>query len=153
MNKLKFRGLSILAIGLALAGGTATRAAEAYLLKLPRPMVVAGVKLRAGEYSVQWDLQDPRATVTFSRKGRVVATVPGVVSKLDKPVSHHTLFFSKCSDGSLAVNGLGFAGTDKDIIFPVYPSRRQNTTGAQVDPLLMEDLLRNSPPPRVLELK
>ena len=142
MNKIKFLGLTALVIGLALAAETEMRAVDEHPLILTRPMVVAGVDLRAGFYDIQWEFHGTRATVTFSRKGRVVATVQGVVSRLGKTPTHDTLFFSKHPDGFIAINGLGFAGTDKDIIFPAYPSRRHHTTDIWANIETREESLR-----------
>lgn len=124
MTKLKFPAISTLAIGVVLAAATGVRAAEDHFVNLPHPMVVAGVDLRPGPYNIQCDLKGTRATVTFSRKGRVVATVQGVVSNLDKIATRNTVFISKHPEGFTAINGLGFAGSDKNVTFPSYPSRR-----------------------------
>ena len=141
MNKIKFLGLTALEIGLVLVAETEMRAADNHPVRLSCPMVVAGVDLRAGFYDIQWEFKNTRATVTFSRKGRAVATVQGVVSTLDKIPTHDTLFVSKHPDGFIAINGIGFAGTKKAIIFRAHPSRRHHTTDIRPNIEMTEEIL------------
>jgi hypothetical protein len=124
MKMPKFPTMSVLAIGVVLAAASGAQAAEDQLVNLPHPMVVAGIDLRPGLYDIQCNLQGTRATVTFARKGRIVATVQGVVSTLDKIATHNTVFVSKHPEGFTAINAIGFAGSDKDVAFPASPSRR-----------------------------
>lgn len=122
MTRIKILGLTAAALGLVLAGHTEVRGADMHFLRLSRPMVVAGVDLRAAVYSLQWELQGNRATVTFARKGRVVATVQGESTTFDRSIPRDTLYFSKQPDGFFAVQALAFASTNKGIAFPVVRS-------------------------------
>jgi hypothetical protein len=144
MNIMKILGLTGMALGVVLTANTELRAAEAHYLKLPRTMVVAGVDLRAAVYTVRWDLQGTRATVTFSRKGRVVATVQGEYATFSRSVPNDTLYFSKDPDGFLAVNALGFASSNKGILFPVVRSHAHPSRDIPLDNTLMEESLRNT---------
>ncbi len=119
MNIKGFLGPTALALGLSLAIHCEGRAAEVSNLKLSHDMVIAGVRLRAGAYGVEWKVQGTRATVTFSREGRRVATVEGECVAFDRSVTTDTLYFSKNADGSFAINALGFAGTSKGVLFPL----------------------------------
>jgi hypothetical protein len=134
-----------------LIANTEVSAAEVHHLKLPRPMVIASVDLRAAVYTVQWDLQGTRATVTFSRKGRVVATVQGIVVTFDRSVRGDTLYFSKQPDGYFTITALGFAGSDKGLIFPVARSHPHPARDTPLDKSLVEDSWPNAAPavPRV----
>jgi hypothetical protein len=147
MNTGKILILTAAALGAVLTANTEVRAAEVHYLKLPRTMVVAGVDLRAAVYTVQWDFQGPRATVTFSRKGRVVATVQGESATFNRSVSSDTLYFSKDPDGFMAVNGLGFASTNKGIVFPVVRSHPHPTRNTPVGSSLVEQSWPNTAPP------
>lgn len=133
MDMMKILGLTVTALGLLLAGNSEVRGAEARDLKLARPMVVPGIDLQAAVYIVQWDLKGTRATVTFSREGRVVASVQGERATFDRSVPNDTLHFSKDRDGFLAISALRFASTNKGIVFPLVRSRprspRDNPTG------------------------
>lgn len=150
MNMLKFPAISALAIGVVLAVATGAHAAEDHIVNLPHPMVVAGIDLRPGIYNIQCDLKGARATVTFSRKGRVVATVQGVVSTLDKIATRNAVFISKHPEGFTAINGLGFAGSDKNVTFPSYSSRWDPPldTRTQMEGWMMSPGLSTPPPSR-----
>lgn len=151
MRMMKIVGLTAAALGVLLVANTALRATEVHYLKLPRAMVVAGVNLRAAVYTVQWNLQGTRATMTFSRKGRVVATVQGEYATFDRSVASDTLYFNKDPDGFLAINGLGFASSNKGVVFPVVRSRPHPARVTPVGNPLVEEGLRNAAPavPRV----
>ena len=150
MNVMKILGLAGMALGVVLTANNELRAADAHYLKLPRTMVVTGVDLRAAVYTVQWDLQGNRATVTFSRKGRVVATVQGECATLNRSVASDTLYFSKDPDGFLAINALGFASTNKGIVFPVVRSHSHPSRDIPVGNPLKEESWPNPPTvPRV----
>jgi hypothetical protein len=114
-------------------------------------MIVSGLYLRPAVYDVQWDVKGNCATVIFSRKGRVVATVHGELSTLPRRAPTTTLYFSKQADGYFAIDALGFAKTNRGIVFPVLrPSSHVPTDNPAVN-ALMEDDLHNSaqPVPRV----
>jgi len=146
MDMTKILGLTVTALGLLFAGNTEVRGAEAHYLKLTRHMVVAGVDLQAAVYNVQWDLKGTRATVTFSRKGRVVATVQGGCATFDRSVPNDTLYFSKDPDGFLAISALRFASTNKGIVFPLVRSRPHPPTDNPMGNALMEENWPNHMP-------
>jgi hypothetical protein len=136
MNIKYILGPTAMALGLALALNTEGRAAETNRLSLPRDMVIAGVDLRAGTYTVEWKVQGTRATVMFSREGRIVATVQGKYTAFDRSATTNTLYFSKNSNGLLAINALGFAGTTKGILFPLLRSGSHQPADSSLDHLL-----------------
>jgi hypothetical protein len=148
MNAMKILGLTAATLGVVLAANTEVRGADAHSLKLTRPMVVAGVDLQAAVYTVQWDLQGTRATVRFSRKGRVVATVQGECTTLGRSVPGDTLYFSKRPEGYFAIMALGFAGSDKGIIFPLVRTHPRSPQDTPAGDLLMEESWRSAPQPR-----
>jgi hypothetical protein len=123
------------------------RAVDTLGLKLPQPMIVSGVYLRPAIYDIRWDAQGAHATVIFSRKGRVVATVQGEISTLAQTASNTTLYFSKQPDGFFAINALGFAQTNRGIVFPVLrPRSRAANDNPAADPWLENDLRNNAQP-------
>ncbi len=141
MSKSNCLRLFVLTVSLALAGGTAVTAADTHPIKLPCAMVISGVNLRPGDYDLHWDLQGARGTVTFFRKGRVIATVQGVVSKLDEPTTRDTLYFHKHPDGFMAITALAPGGTDKDILFPLAPDRARQPPSAAMNSSAIDDTL------------
>ena len=99
-------------------------------------MVIAGVDLRAGAYTVQWKIKGTRATVVFSRERRTVATVQGECVAFTRSVATSTLYFSKGANGLFAVHALGFAGTNKGILFPLVRTHAHASTALPLDDLL-----------------
>jgi len=146
MDMTKILRVTVTAVGLLLAVNAEVRGAEARYLKLTRPMVVAGVDLRAAAYNVQWDRKGTRATVTFSRKGRVVATVQAECATFDRSVPNDTLYFSKDPDGLLAISALRFASTNKGIVFPLVRSRLHPPKVNPMDNRLMQENWPNQRP-------
>jgi hypothetical protein len=116
-------GLVLVVSGMMLTPPLDLAAMEPYGVKLDRPMVVAGVYLRAAVYDIQWQPHDTYATVTFSRKGHAVATVQGQLVSFNRSVTVDTLYFTKHPDGFFFINGLGFAGTNKGIAFRTIRSQ------------------------------
>jgi hypothetical protein len=94
--------------------------------------------LRAAVYDIQWDVQGTRATVTFSRKGRVVATVHGDCAVFDRSVPSDTLYISKHPDSFVAINALAFASTNKGIVFPLVRFHPRHSRDIPVDRTLIE---------------
>ena len=86
--------------------------------------------------------------MTFSRKGRAVATVQGETATFGKNVANNTLYVSKHSDSLFHIDALAFAHTNQGIVFPVIQSRpRHAHTNNPAEDLLMEDAWRNRPQP------
>ena len=145
MRIIRLLTLPILAAAIYLGAGTRLAAAENHFLTLTRPMVEAGVNLRPAVYNLQWELQGRQATVRFQTKGRVVATVQGILFDLGKTPAAVTLYTSKHPDGFTAINGLGIAGSSQGIIFPAFGTRRQREGDAAMTGEALESL-RNQPP-------
>jgi len=147
MDRKTILGLVLVAAGAVLIPTTELRAVDTRGLKLPRPMVVEDIYLRAAVYDLQWELKGTHATVTFFRKGRAVATVHGVLSTFDRTVMNDTLYFTKYPDGFFYINALGFAKTNKVILFPVLRSRPNARNNNPAENTLMEDDWRSRPQP------
>jgi len=139
MDRKTILGLVLVVVGGVLIPASELRAVGAGGLNLTRPMVVEGIYLRAAVYGVQWELQGTHAKVIFSRKGRAVATVQGELSTFDRTVANDTLYFSKQTDGFFCINALGFAKTNKVVVFPVLRSRPNAPNSNAAAKALMED--------------
>jgi hypothetical protein len=137
MGRKSILDLVLPTIGAGLLATCQLQALEVHTVRLTRPMVVAGVYLRAAAYDVRWEQHDTHATVPFSRKGRAVATVQGEVATLNKTSSKDTLYFSKHPDGFFLINALGFANTNKGIVFSTFRSR---SNGANRNPTTNEPI-------------
>jgi hypothetical protein len=139
--------LVLVVLGAVMTPASELQAADGRNLRLTRPMVVGGVYLRAAAYDYDWKFEGTHATVTFSRKGRAIATVQGEMSTLVRTAVNNTIYVSKDPDGIYYIVGLGFANTNKGIVFPVIQSRPRVATSSAADNLLLEDAWRNSPQP------
>jgi hypothetical protein len=139
MKRKLIQGLVLVVSGIMLTTPLDLAAMEPYGVKLDRPMVVAGVYLRAAVYDVRWQLRDTHATVTFSRKGRAVATVPGELVTFNRSVAVDTLYFTKHPDGFFFINGLGFARTNRGIAFPTIRSQPFTTNNRPANIQSMEN--------------
>ena len=144
MNMMRILGLTAAVFGVVLAAKSETRGAEAHNLKLAHPMVIGAVDLRAAVYDIQWDVQGTRATVTFSRNGRVVATVHGDCAVFDRSVPNDTLYISRHPDGFMAINALAFASTNKGIVFPQVRFHPHHSNDIPVDRTLIEASWNNA---------
>jgi hypothetical protein len=150
MDTNRLRGIVLVSIGFGLVPASMVRAVEVHSLKLTQPMAIAGVDLRAAVYDVHWELQGKRATVTFSRKGHAVATVQGECATFDRAVQGDTLYFSQHPDGFLAIRALGFASSNKGIVFPLVRSHPHASRDAvEAGPFLQESWHHGPPVPRV----
>jgi hypothetical protein len=139
MAATKLMGLVVLTVGLALAGSAPLQAADTHPVKLPCVMVISGVDLLPGDYNLHWELQGPRGTVKFSRHGHVIATVQGVVSKLDETTPRDTLYFHKHPDGFIAITALALGGTDMDIVFRLTPERHRQSSNPRMNNRAVDD--------------
>ena len=143
MSIVRILGLTAVVFGILLTANREMRGAEAHNLTLARPMVVAGIDLRPAVYDIQWDVQGTRATVKFSRKGHLVATVQGDCAVFDRSVRSDTLYISKHPDGFVAINALAFASTNKGIVFRQIRFHRRRSMDAPVTGPLVEASLRS----------
>jgi len=141
MTAIKLLGVAVLALGLVLANQPPVQAADTHPVKLPCTTVISGVDLLPGEYNIHWDVNGSRGTVRFSRQGRVVATVQGVVSKLEGTSARDTLFFHKHSDGFITVTALALGGTDTNIVFPLVAERPRRKSDFRINSSAADDLL------------
>jgi len=153
MNRKSFLGLVLWVAGAAWAAPASLQAAEARGLRLTRPMVISGIYLRAADYLVQWDLHGTHATVTFTRKGRTVATVQGELMMLDRSTPNDTCYFSRQPDGFFAINALGFAKSDQAVVFPVRRSHRNPALTNPAASVMMENEWRNRGQPAPMVYK
>lgn len=79
-------------------------------LNLGAPAQVAGKQLPAGDYTVKWDGDGPTAQVNIIRDGKVVATVPARIIKLDQKASQDMAEVTTASNGERTLNSIQFEG-------------------------------------------
>ena len=79
-------------------------------VNLSAPVQVAGKQLPAGDYTVKWDGTGPEAQVTFVRDGKVMATAPARVVKLDQKSSQDTIEVKTAGNGDRTLTAIRFEG-------------------------------------------
>ena len=71
---------------------------------------VAGKELGAGDYTVKWNGTGPNTQVNIIRDGKLVATVPARVVKLDQRPMHDAVEVSTTSNGLRILTMIRFEG-------------------------------------------
>jgi len=100
----------ILVLALLPAGAFAANDSHKGDLNLGSAVQVAGKQLPAGDYIVKWDGSGPTAQVNIIRDGKVVATVPARVVKLDQKPSDNTAEVTTASNGERTLTAIKFQG-------------------------------------------
>jgi hypothetical protein len=88
-------------------------------LTLPGNIVLQGIHLQAGEYSITWASHSPELTVTVSNGEKVLATASAKLVECSKAYERDTIVVSKNADGTRALRAIGFAGSSQAIVFDV----------------------------------
>lgn len=79
-------------------------------LNIGAAVQVAGKELGAGDYTVKWDGTGPSTHVNIIRDGKVVASVPARVVKLDQKPTRDTAEVSTASNGVRTLTMIQFEG-------------------------------------------
>ena len=105
-SKVLFFSLLLLLTTAAFAGSDSHKGG----LNLSAPVQVAGKQLPAGDYTLKWDGTGPNAQVNFVRDGKVVATVPARVVKLDQKPTQDTVEVKTAGNGDRTLTAIRFEG-------------------------------------------
>ncbi len=116
------------------AAGTVTQVRS---LNLPAPVVVNGVRLEPGDYTLIWDLHHSRTSVAFANNERRLATVPARLVREKKQFVQNTIVCAKDADGACVLREIHFAGSGETIAFHIARPHRRSS----LDPTLSLDLL------------
>ena len=111
MKSLRLK-VMVLVLALLPAGAFAASNSHKGDLNLGSAVQVAGKQLPAGDYVVKWDGAGPTAQVNIVRDGRVVATVPARVVKLDQKASENATEVKTASNGDRTLSSIRFGGKD-----------------------------------------
>lgn len=79
-------------------------------LNLGAAVQAAGKDLPAGDYTVKWEGMGPTTQVSIIQNGKVVATVPARVIKMDQKSSQDVAGVNTDSDGSRTLTLIQFEG-------------------------------------------
>jgi hypothetical protein len=79
-------------------------------LTIGGPVQVAGKQLPAGEYLIKWDGTGPTTQVSIIRNGKVVATAPSRVVKLEQKPAYDTAETKIGGNGDRTLTSIKFQG-------------------------------------------
>ena len=97
-------------LGLALLLATSAFAANKGSLSVQEPVMVAGTKLAAGDYKVQWEGTGPNVEVSITQGKKVIAKVPAQLVKLEEPSSSDAAVVKNNGDGSKSLSEVRLSG-------------------------------------------
>ena len=108
---MKFATVSkSLVVGLALLLAASAFAATKGTLQLNNPTTVNGVKLKPGEYKVQWDGAGPNVEVSILQGKSVLAKAPARLVDLSAASPHSAAVIMRNDDGTSTLSGIRFEG-------------------------------------------
>jgi hypothetical protein len=113
----RFVGRITLTLAIVLMAALSAAAQNARTLRVPYSASVNGKQLAAGEYKVTWQTHSPEATVNFSQKREVVATVEGKWVDRDIKYESNSVVYSNNPDGSRTIMEVRFAGLKGALVF------------------------------------
>lgn len=99
-----------LVMGLALLLATGAFAGTKASLQLHNPTTVNGIKLKPGDYKLEWDGTGPSVEVSFLQGKNVVAKVPARIVDLPTPAANNAALTTPNGDGSVSLAGARFEG-------------------------------------------
>lgn len=116
--------LTLSAVGGLAATAAAGTVTQVRNLNLPAAVVVNGVRLEPGDYTLIWDLNHSRTSVAFATGERRLATIPARLVREKKQFVENTIICAKEADGACALEEIHFAGSRQAIAFHITRARR-----------------------------
>jgi len=108
---MKFATISkSVVMGLALLLASSAFAATKASLNLQDPTTVNGIKLKAGDYKLQWDGSGPNVEVSIIQGKNVLTKVPAKVVDLSSPSQNSAAVVTRNGDGTSTLSGARFEG-------------------------------------------
>jgi hypothetical protein len=108
---MKFAKISkSVVVGLALLLASSAFAATKASLNLQDPTTVNGIKLKAGDYKLQWDGSGPNVEVSIIQGKNVLTKVPAKVVDLSSPSQNSAAVVTRNGDGTSTLSGARFEG-------------------------------------------
>jgi len=109
--------VTIGAIGFLVLAGATANAKDSRNVVLAHDATVAGSHLASGEYKIQWETHSPAATVSFLRKGKVVATAEGKVVDRGTRYPANSVVYAIAADGVRTIQEIRLRGSSEVIVF------------------------------------
>ena len=113
---MKIKWTALLALALLTVNASA-HPRKGHMLYFSLPILVNGVQVPAGIYSVSLETQDSVAMVTISKDGKFVAGAKGNWVKQGETFSDNAVLLRVNSDGSRSLVELRLSGTKETIVF------------------------------------
>jgi hypothetical protein len=107
---------TLVAMAIFVALSAASKSKDSRNVLLHYDATIEGSHLTSGEYDVQWQTHSPAATVSFSRKNQVVATVEGKIVDRGTKYSATQVVYSQSPSG-YTVQEIRFKGSSEAIDF------------------------------------
>ena len=83
-------------------------------IDFPNAVQVGGKQLEAGSYKVEWQGAGPEVQVTFLRRGKAVATVPGTLKTNDSEVTQDAI---QTDSANNTLNEIDFRRDKEALVF------------------------------------
>jgi hypothetical protein len=96
---MKASSFKYVLIGIAILIGTNTFAADNGPLNLMSPVTVAGTRLAAGSYNLQWEGSGPGVQLNVRKGQKIVASTPAELIPVDHPFDSNEAVISVENDG------------------------------------------------------
>ena len=123
MSRRKRVALFTLGLATCLAASTAAAVNQARNLTLPAAVVVNGVRLNPGEYTLIWDVTRSRTSVSFANDTQRLATVPARLVPGKKQYTRNTIVCGRDADGTYVLQEIHFTGPGRAIVFHTAKTR------------------------------
>jgi len=108
---------TLVAMAIFVAVGTASKPKDSRNLLVHYDATIAGSHLASGQYDVQVQTHNPAATVSFSKGGKVVATVEGKVLDRGTKYPANQVVYGESANGGHAIQEIRFKGSSEVIAF------------------------------------
>ena len=117
MDIRRYLGTSILSAVLLLACGIPGLAKDSRAVVLAHDGVVSGKTLLAGNYVVQWEANNPQATVEFAQRHKVVLSTEGRLEDRGTKYKSNAVIYDTASNGTNTITEIRFAGSSEVLVF------------------------------------
>ncbi len=117
--------VALFTLGLATClAASAAAVTQARSLNLPAAVVVNGVRLNPGDYTLIWEVTRSRTSISFADDARRLATVPARLVTAKQQYVRNTIVCWKDADGTCVLQEIHFAGPGRAIVFHTAKARR-----------------------------
>ena len=108
--------ISVAATAFLVTSAMASKPKDSKNVVLSHDATVAGSHLESGDYNIQWQTHSPTATISFWRKGKVIATMQGKV--VDRGTKYHAnqVVYADLPGGERTIQEIRFRGSSEVVV-------------------------------------